>query len=339
MLARRIDLIFKYENKDISVDLAPYVESVEFTDNASGEADSFSLSLEDRGRRWQGDWFPEKGARIEAALLARNWREDNRDIEFPCGAMEIDEIELGGPPDKISIKALSVYCSGSIKEARSQGWENVTLKQVAEEIAGRHGLELLYDAEYNPNFDRKDQNEEADSAFLLNLCNDAGLCLKFSDGRLIIYDEAEYEQKEPAFVLEKGKADILSYGFKSKTSEVYKAARVSYRQGKKKATFTGGAEAPDADGTGRVLKINKKVASPAEADRLAQKKLREKNRGQNTASFTIAWRPDAAASSMVEIKGFGVFDGRYMLDKAQHTVRGSGGSTMGLELHRKLEGY
>lgn len=337
MEARRIDLQLIYEKTDITNDVSKYIETIEYTDNASGESDDFQLGLEDRAGLWQNAWYPEKGAKITANLITRNWQ-GKTEIQFPCGQLEIDEITLSGPPDKIKLKALSVFVSGSIKEARSQGWESVTIEAIAKEIAARHGLSVSYSAAYNPVIDRKDQNEESDLSFLLQVCSDAGLCLKITNGTIIIFDEAEYEQREPAFTITK--KDALSYGFTSKTAQIYKSAKVTYRQGKKKKTISGSATADDVDGTGKVLKINKKVSSIAEAEHLAKKKLRDKNRSQNTANITIQWRPDAAAGNMIAVTGFGEFDGAYFIDRARHSIRqSSSGSTIALELHKKLEGY
>lgn len=339
MLARRIDLFFRYENKDISADIAPFIESLSFTDNASGESDRFEMGLEDRAGLWENDWFPTKGAQMNADLIARNWRPGEDEIAYPLGKMEIDEFEFSGPPKKFKIKALSVYASGQIRETRSKGWENVTLKAILQEIAARHGLGALYEAAYNPVYDRRDQNEESDSTFLLKLCNDAGLCLKFTDGQIVIFDEEEYEKRAPLFTIENGASEVISFSFRTKNTEVFQAAKVTYRRGKKKQTITGEMKALDVDSTGKVLKIKKKVASGAEAERLAKKELRKKNRDQNTANFVIPWRPDAPAGCMVEVKGYGEFDGRYMIDQAQHTIRESGGSRISLDLHKKLEGY
>lgn len=337
MLARRIDLKLQYDSKDISQDISCYVESIGYADNASGQSDDFQLNLEDRAGYWQGDWYPDKGARLTVDLIARNWRADADEIKYPCGQFEIDEIELVGKPDKIKIKALSVFVAGALREARSKGWESITIKGIAEEMARRHKLELLYDAEHNPVIDRKDQNEESDLSFLQQICTDAGLCLKVTDGKIVIFDEAAYEAKDAALTFVK--KDFSAYTFTSKVTEVYKKCVVTYKHQKKGEKISGSFTAPDVTGTEKVLKINKKVASVAEAERLAKKKLREKNRGQNTAKVTIKWNPDIAAGSVVEIKEFGKYDGFYMIDKVTHNMRTSGGSTMALELHRRLEGY
>ena len=309
----------------------------DFTDNASGASDDFQLGLYDREGLWQNAWYPQKGAKITVDLIARNWS-GTAEIKYPCGQLEIDEIELTGKPDKIKVKALSVYVSGSLKETRSQGWESITIKAIAAEIAARHSLTSDYQAIYNPVIDRKDQNEQSDLSFLMEICGDAGLCLKIVNGNIVIFDEAEYETKTPTHTLTR--SELLVYSFKSKTSRIYKSAKVTYRQGKKKQTISGQAVASDVESTGKVLKVNKKVSSVAEADQLAKKKLREKNRDQNTASFTMKWQPDIAAGNMINVAGFGAFDGLYFIDRVKHIIRQSGsGSTLSLELHKKLEGY
>lgn len=337
MLARRIDLKLKYDSKDISEDISRYVESIGYADNASGQSDDFQLNLEDRAGHWQGDWYPDKGARLTVDLIARNWRTDADEIKYPCGQFEIDEIELTGKPDKIKIKALSLFVAGSLREARSKGWESITIKGIAQEMAGRHKLELLYDADHNPVIERKDQNEESDLSFLQQVCTDAGLCLKVTDGKVVIFDEAAYEKKDAALIF--AKKDFTSYTFTSKVTEIYKTCEVTYKHEKKGVKISGSFSAPDVMGTEKVLKINQKVDSVAEAEQLAKKKLREKNRGQNTAKVTVKWNPDIAAGTVVEINNMGKFDGFYFIDKVAHNVRTSGGATMALDLHRRLEGY
>lgn len=337
LLARRIDLSLQYDNKDISKDISRYVESIGCADNASGQSDDFQLNLEDRAGYWQGDWFPEKGARLTVDLIARNWRADADEIKYPCGQFEIDEIELSGKPDKIKIKALSVFVAGTLREARSKGWESITIKGIAEEIAGRHKLNLMYDAQYNPMIDRKDQNEESDLSFLRQICTDAGLCLKVTDGKIVVFDEADYEAKDAVLTVKKN--DFSSYTFTTKITEVYKSCEVSYKHEKQGVKIVGSFTAPDVTGTEKTLKVNQNVSSIAEAERLAKKKLREKNRSQNTAKATVKWNPDIAAGSVIEVKDFGKFDGFYFVDKVTHNVRTSGGSTMALDLHRRLEGY
>lgn len=336
-LARRIDLNLKYENKDISADVSSYLEGIDFTDNASGESDDFQISLHDREELWSADWFPSKGAKIQVNLIAKNWIPNKKEINYPLGKLEIDQIDLDGKPEKVKIKALSVFVSGSIREERSKGWESISVKGIAQEIANRHNLILMYDADYNPILERKDQNEESDLSFLMGICKDAGLALKITDGKIVIFDEEIYENKPPIMILEK--KQVEKYSFSSKITDVYKCAKLTYQEGKKAKKITAEYIAKDVEGTAKTLKINQKVSSTTEAERVVRKKLREKNKAQNTSKMTLRWNCDIAAGVCVELKGFNKMDGIYFIDKVNHSIRTSGGSKMSLELHKRLEGY
>ena len=67
-----------YEGVNISRDIAPYLISFTYTDNASDKADDISLTLEDRTRLWCGDWFPSKGDKIRASIIVHNWEDESK---------------------------------------------------------------------------------------------------------------------------------------------------------------------------------------------------------------------------------------------------------------------
>ena len=88
--ARRTRVTIIYENKDITNDLAPYLKSFEYTDNAEEKSDEIQITLEDREMLWMGDWYPDKGAKISAEIIVAA---DGVEQKLPCGVFEIDEIE------------------------------------------------------------------------------------------------------------------------------------------------------------------------------------------------------------------------------------------------------
>lgn len=337
---RRVIVEIIYEHKNITNDLAPYLKDISFSEPASGAADDFQIVVDDKKRLWQGDWHPIKGDRISAVLKAENWIKDGETIEYPCGLFEIDEITLDGSAtsgDTAQIKALSTFTKGKLREPKTKGWEKIKLKTIAEEVAMKNEITLVYETEWNPLFDRKDQREQSDLAFLLGLCQEAGLCLKVLGDKLVIFDEADYEKKDPICTIERGIDDIESFSFVSQTAGIYKAAEVSYTQGEKKKTISGRAGAKDVTSTDQILKINQKVDSQAEADRLALKELREANRKQTTGSLGLRWRPLSAGQTIV-VKGWGAYDGKYFIDKTSHG--GIGRKTqIKLDIHKVLEGY
>ena len=57
--ARRASVRIRYNNTDITEDIGDDLKTFSYTDAASGESDSISLTLKDRERKWMGGWMPE----------------------------------------------------------------------------------------------------------------------------------------------------------------------------------------------------------------------------------------------------------------------------------------
>ena len=58
MQARQSYVVVKYNGKDISKTITDYTEGFQYTDNASGKADTVKLTLNDRSGKWSGSWIP-----------------------------------------------------------------------------------------------------------------------------------------------------------------------------------------------------------------------------------------------------------------------------------------
>ncbi len=96
--------------------------------------------------------------------------------------------------------------------------------------------------------------------------------------------------------------------------------------------------APNAKGN-QQLEISAKVASIGEAKTLAEKQLRLHNKYAKTASFTFPGAPSLVAGVTVRLRGWGSWNGKYMISRATHSVSSRSGYTTQIELRRVLEGY
>ena len=86
------------------------------------------------------------------------------------------------------------------------------------------------------------------------------------------------------------------------------------------------------------LEINKKVESKAEAEKLAKKELRKKNREEIKVNLEVVGSFEYLAGNVVELDdSFGFYAGNYLIEKAHHEV-GSGYSCR-LDLRKCLVGY
>lgn len=336
-LARRARIKILYDNKDISKDLAQYLKSFSYNDVISGQADDLSITLEDRTGLWKNDWLPEKGATLVVSIITQAWWKDTfSEEELPLGIFEIDEIEVGGPPEEVKIKAVSVPNNTSLRGVdRTRAWEKTKLSVIANDIAKEAGLSLFYDTYTDPLLDRSEQTEQSDLSFLMKLCNDAGLALKITDNKIVIFDEEKYEKNDIVMTITKGSDLIESYNFKSSTREIYSACHVKYQNSdtKNNIEYTFALK----NKQGKTLMINQEVKTIAEAETLAKKKLREKNKEELTASFSLVGTFLLVAGVTINIVGFGKFDGKYIVSKASHEV--GGGYSVNIDLRRCLDGY
>ncbi len=336
-LARKSKLLLLYNNKNISEEIDKYLLNFTYADHANGKADDLQIVLEDRAGLWRSDWFPEKGARLSSGLVVVNWNGNQGEEALPLGFFEIDELEPTGPPDIVTLKAISVPISSSLwGEDKTRAWEKTKLSAIANDIAGTAGLGVFYDTAEDPPYDRIEQTEQPDLPFLQKLCEDAGLSLKVTGDKLVIFDDSKYEQLEPVKTIIRGKSNVLSYSGRSQTRNIYSACRVEYKGGKKKEDICFTYTPPNRPKTGKTLVINERVDSIAEAERLAKKRLRQKNCEEMTFNLTLQGDITLVAGVTVMIEGWGVFDGKYFINQATH---GGPGYAISLELRRVLEGY
>ena len=321
--ARSAEVSLYYEGVNISQDIAPYLLNFTYTDNASDKADDISLTLEDRERLWCSDWFPSKGDKIRASIIIHDWEAENQTQSLPCGTFEVDQIECSGPPNQVTIKAVSTLVSKPMRqEKHTKAWENVKLSTIAGDMASKNSLRLFWDSSEDPFFERRDQVETSDLEFFSGLARDYGIAVKVTDTQLVCYSKEEYEEKSPVGEFAFGDKKLISWSFSSKAAGTYKAARVQYHDPGKNETHVA-TENGAAEGTGRILVINQKVDSIADAKKIAKERLEDANKKEITGNITLMGDLRFVGGSNVKISGFGAFDGEYVIEKATHSVSSS----------------
>lgn len=338
MKARRSKLQVFYDNHDISADLQPHLVSWSHTDNLSGQADDLQITVEDKERKWSGPWMPDEGAVLKARVVRENWEKEGMTDYLSLGEFEIDEVSFSFPPSTVSIKAISVPESSSLRgERKNRAWEKTKLSVIARDKASKACMKLFFDTE-DISYDRIEQTEETDLVFLMRLCNDAGLCLKITDKQLVIFDEEKYEQRPAIDTIKRDGPSIKSFSARTTTQGTYKACRVEYSSPKGKKKFSYTYTPPNGPKTGRTLYVNQRVTSISEAQRLAKKKLRETNKNALVISISLIANNVYVAGHTLNLQGFGKkFDGKYII--IQITRSQQNGYEMNMELRKCLEGY
>lgn len=268
-----------------------------------------------------------KGLNITAGIGTANRGSLN------CGSFELDSVTADGPPSTITIKGTSLpYANGVRTEERDKAWEGYSLSKIGKEIAGKAGLGFIYDCSSDPSYRRIEQTKQTDISFLQDLCHNAGYSLKVADQRMVIFDQAKYEEASPGLIIGWQDGTYTKYRLATGSCDVqYAKCTVSYYHPEQKRTITATVEADDFDPeseNNQLLKItNHRVESEAEAKDLAHQMLRLHNKYEKSAQFTIVGNPMLGAGLTVRIVGFGMWDGKYMIKQARHEVGSSGYTT------------
>lgn len=280
-----------------------------------------------------------KGAEITAVIIQRNWDSSGKDKVLDCGTFEVDSVDASGPGAKVNLKATSIPYASTIRtQKKTKGWEKIRLSGIANEIAAKNGLKCMFESNYDPYYNRTEQVQESDIVFLQKLCKNAGISLKVTAKIIVLFDQLTYEQKGTIRTIQRGTADVKGYRFSTSLHDTaYSSCHVSYTNPNTNTTIEYTYKPQNSDGTGQVLEVNEKVNSREEARQLAMKRLRQKNKGEFKASFTLVGDLDLVAGVTVNVSGWGMFDGKYIIETATHNL--TGGYAVSLTLRRVLEGY
>lgn len=280
-----------------------------------------------------------KGIEIQAVIIQKNWDSDGKDEVLDCGSFEVDSIDVQGPPTKLSIKSTSIpYTTTTRTQTKTKAWENIKLSKIANEIATQNGMKCMFESSYDPLYVRKEQVQQSDIVFLSNLCKSAGISLKVTAKTIVLFDAKTYEDKPPIREVKNGSSDVLTYSFGTSSNDTsYSSCHVSYTDPNTKETIEYTYKPENSDGTGQVLEINEKVNNKEEARQLAMKRLRQKNKAEFSASFSIVGDVTMVAGVTVNVIGWGIFDGKYIVESATHNV--TGGYKTNIKLRKVLEEY
>lgn len=317
---RRCTLTLLYEGKDISADIGPDLLSFTFTDKSGskGEADDVQIVISDRDKQWQGPWLPRRGHVLRPVIRCVNWFEDGDSLALNCGTFQVDEVEFeAGEVDKITIKGIPSAVKSSIAgQKKTRAWNGTNLRQIAGDIAGQAGLGLVYKAGAIP-FERVEQRQEPDLAFLHRVAADNGCRVKVAEDKIIVYSGAGADGLAPVTLTRR---DGDSFRARIATAEVYSDCVVSFTNPKDGKLYQYTYKPTDAPKTGKVLTVNKRAENVQAAQRMAQAALRAKNGGQMTGDWSGMGDPRLRAGGTVRVSGFGGFDAAYSIKEATHTV-------------------
>lgn len=338
----KVNVKVKYNQKDISSDLLPYLISLKYTDHSEGKSDELSITLENVDAFWENEWYPVKGDTIEAEI--------GFEAMMNCGKFEVDEIEISSPADVVTIKAIAAVISKNIRSKKSVAHENTTLKQVAQKIASDHGLTLSGEIA-DIQFTRISQKREHDLEFLHRLAGQFGYFMSIRGNTVVFTSLFGIISSGSVKVIDR--SDCKSYSLKDKSAKVYRQTGISYFNPRKKAVTTitaKGESITTSDGQAHEtitgpgfeqgaagslqdqgaaftsspgmdsLEIRKRVENDQQAEATAKAALLRSVVGQQEGSIVVPGEPILVAGNNFQFTGIGLMSGKYHIMSSEHSI-------------------
>ena len=321
---RRIINSIVWEGTDVTNDISNDIISLTGTDSIN-EFDTVDLEMENRDGRWYKSWAPKIGETIVFNYTLVNWEYPGIQ-SYDVGKFYIDDVQYNGPPDKVTVKTISVDSSSTIlEEKKNRVWEKVTLEKVAKDIAEANGIELIYDCDYNREYSRLEQQLESDISFLKKTTKELGINVKLYNDRLVLFEEDKYTKKEPILVL--NREDLKSYSFSQDNTNMYQKCTISYFDSRLKkkieVTYTAKGDKGAKRANKRTLFIDEQKAPPGKTKEqkesylleVAKKELEEKRKHAINGDITILGRVQPITNGdVIQILGFGEYEGKYIVE-------------------------
>lgn len=290
------------------------------TDKPGMESDEFELRIDDRD---QLVTLPKRGGKIEVHLgyegkgLAR------------LGSYTVDEVEVTGPPDTITIRGKASDMRGSGKTTRSGSWENVPLAQIVRDVAARNGWSPVCSVQTK--VVRIDQNSESDFNFISRLARQYDCTAKVGDGKLLVMPRNGNQSAsgKALSAVTITRADVSRYSFRlgdRGTQQAVKTKHQDPKTGVLKVVELDNDESPDglpAVHTDRHIYPNQAAAKQAAKARLAAF-----NRSTAAVRLEMAGRTDLFAERQINAQDFKPgLDGEYLVDSVEQVFTQSGWTT------------
>ena len=227
--ARNIRVIVIFNKVDISDEIAHSISSLNYTDNSKNAIDDLELELENMDYRWLKEWYPDENAQLIVGIHEELENETNF---LDLGTFYVDEPTFEN--NRLNLKCLALPLDQNIRDQKnSVAWERITLKELVTQIANKHEMNAEIHAD-NEFFERLDQNQETDLAFINRIVKETGLNMKVSDDKIIIFDDEEMEKNDTVEIFNINDERIRSFSLKKKNKEIYDNVEVSYYDPDKK---------------------------------------------------------------------------------------------------------
>lgn len=312
--------------------LLNHAEHVYYSEAIGGKASCFEIALEDSQKVWQNN-PPTVG---QAVSLSIGYQGSSL---VSCGAFEVDEWELMGPPDVFVLRAIQAGVTHALRTPRSVAYENQSLTQIAASIAQRYGMTVVADA-VSPDvtYARITQKLESDLAFLHRIANLHNYDFNIRGNQLVFYSRPQLESAAPQPAIYKTDTKSFRIHKQHVGDRSYASAYSLYFNPVSKQLLSALATDPNATSQD-TLKIVERIENQQQGALRAQSHLHAANMQQIKATIVIPGTMLYRAGNPVYLSGFGAFDSvKFIVYEAKHKLASSGGYLTSLDLRTTVTG-
>ncbi len=315
------DFLVVANTEDITATLRRRLISLRVTDEAGTKSDTAEIVLDDRDSRIQ---WPEHGALLALSL---GYRESGLSH---LGSFIVDEVAHSGPPNILTIRAKAADMIASLKAPKTRQWEQQSLGQMVDSIAGEHGLQPRVSQQLDQVIiPHVDQTEESDLHFLTRLARQYDAVSKPASGFLLFVVKGEAKAAsgqsltsvsiEPSQILQHRmtQADRGKYGaVRSFWHDVTSADRVAVLTGSGEPIYTIRQTYPDA----------------TQAADAGLAKLKSLQRGEASLSLTLIGNTAVQAEAELTVSGLrDQVNGLWLIKRVEHQLDANQGLTTRLD--------
>ena len=308
------------EGHNITTALRGRLLSLRVTDETGYQSDAVEIELDDRG---EAIHLPRKGATLEVELGYEETGKAKMGSSYT-----VDEVELSGPPDTLTIRAKAADMLSSLKQHKTRSWDDVTISELVDSIAADHGLEPRVGDSIRAITDRRhiDQTEESDRNLLKRLSEDYDAVSKQA-GPLLLFvkrgqgKSATGQQVTPVTL---SREQTGGHRVTLADSGKFQAVRAHWYD-----METGERTEVQAGDDEPVYTLRENYIDEATARQAARSKFDMLQRGTATLSLTLKpGNPAIRAETPLTLTGFreGV-NGRWIATRVTHEISSSGYST------------
>ena len=311
---------------DVTAVIRDRLISLTLTDEAGYQSDSLEIRLDDRDGKIK---LPRHGVTLDVRLgylpPQGGFRKNDKEIGLrPMGLFTVDEVEVGGPPATLTVRARSADLREELKGQKTRSWTDSTLREVVAAVAADHGLDLrMPPPPPTIHLPHLDQSNESDLNLLTRLARRWDYIFKLSGKRLVFVPAGQglAASGEPVETVTIRRDQVKDYRAVLADRGRYRSV-VAYWQDQE-----GGKRESERVGEGEpVFVLRHTYPNADQAKSAAQARLGQLARGGSTVSLTLAnGCPKLRSQSEVTLVDFrsGV-DGKWVATRVEHKLTTSG---------------